>query len=90
MRSLIFNWRFSFYLQLFSGLARIRSLIFNWGFSFYLQLFSGLARMRSLILGVGGLNKAAAALCAAWFFCAHPSLEQAPLGISTKKPLNFR
>jgi hypothetical protein len=84
MRSLIFLCNFS------TGLARVCSLIFNWGFSFYLQLFSGLARMRSLILGVGGLNKAAAALCAAWFFCAHPSLEQAPLGISTKKPLNFR
>jgi hypothetical protein len=62
----------------------MRSLIFLCNFS------TGLARVCSLILGVGGLNKAAAALCAAWFFCAHPSLEQAPLGISTKKPLNFR
>jgi hypothetical protein len=57
---------------------------------FTLDSMTGLARLSSLILGVGGLNKAAAALCAAWFFCAHPSLEQAPLGISTKKPLNFR
>ena len=57
---------------------------------FFMQFFY---RISSRVLadpGVGGLNKAAAALCAAWFFCAHPSLEQAPLGISTKKPLNFR
>lgn len=57
---------------------------------FCLDSMPGLARMRSLILGVGSLNKAAAALCAAWFFCAHPSLKQASLGMRTKKPLNFR